>query len=433
MRICLYEDRRGTTLHPLTLTRPASDLLCGLTTLAQKQIRYFGAEVVGHLCRPVFADWLRARDPNALVNEPVWLRAAPTVLVNGRWFPPATLFAHSGRLWFGEGSFVGTANGEPAFVALGTRRLQAVSPTTLDDCIRDWTKALPSREVGGTLVRSPWELIDRNGDELARDFDTICDPTAAGFHPTGLALVGPADRLFIHPTANIDPLVVADTTAGPVVIGEGARVTAFTRLEGPCAIGAHTHLLSAKVRGGTTIGPHCRIGGEVECSIVLGYANKYHDGFLGHSYIGEWVNLAAGTSTADVRCDYHPVSVLVNGVEVSTGQTKAGSVIADHAKTGLGVLFNCGSTIGAFAQVMPTGTYAPREIASLTRSGPDGVKELDMSRLLATADVVMRRRGRELTPQLKAIYRALVSTRPSSETTSPSAPPPAMLPLRGVA
>src|SRR5262245_23361388 len=181
MRICLYEDRRGTTLHPLTLTRPASDLVCGLTTLAQKQIRYFGAEVVGYLCRPVLADWLRVREPRALVNEPVWLRAAPTVLVNGRWFPPATLFANSGRLWFGGGWFVGPAKREPAFVALDTRRVQAVSPTTVDEWIRDWTKALPSRVVGGTLVRSPWELIGRNGDELARDLDTICDPTATGF------------------------------------------------------------------------------------------------------------------------------------------------------------------------------------------------------------------------------------------------------------
>ena len=81
-------------------------------------------------------------------------------------------------------------------------------------------------------------------------------------------------------------------------------MTAFTRLEGPCGIGAHTHLLGAKVRSGTTIGPHCRIGGEVECSVVLGFSNKYHDGFLGHSYLGEWVNLAAGTTTGDLRNDY---------------------------------------------------------------------------------------------------------------------------------
>ncbi len=424
MRICLYEDRRSAQLHPLTLTRPASELLCGLTTIAQKQIRYFGAEVVGQLCRPVFADWLRNRDPLALINEPVWLRSAPTILVNGRWLPPANPVAHSARNWFADGSFVGTVAGEPAFAVLSPRRLQSVTPTTVDDCVRDWTQSLPHREVGGTLFSNPWELIDRNGQELARDFDATCDPTAAGFHPTGLALVGPADRLFIHPTARLDPLVVADTTAGPVVIGEGAVVSAFTRLEGPCAIGAHTHLLSAKVRGGTTIGPHCRIGGEVECSIILGYTNKYHDGFLGHSFVGEWVNLAAGTCTADLRCDYKTVSVPINGVEVSTGRTKAGSVIGDHAKTGLGVLLNCGSAIGTFAQVMPTGTYAPREVASFTRSGPDGVKQLDVTRVLATADVVMRRRGRELTPQLEAIYRALMRTNAGATAT------PGSLPLR---
>ena len=160
-------------------------------------------------------------------------------------------------------------------------------------------------------------------------------------------------------------------------------------------------------RAGTTIGPHCRIGGEVECSIVLGYTNKYHDGFLGHSYVGEWVNLAAGTSTGDLRCDYGPISVPVDGVEVATGLTKMGSIIGDHAKTGLGVLLNCGTSLGAFSLLMPTGTLAPRAVPSFCRAGPDGMKELDVTRLLATAAVVMHRRGRELTPQLEALYRAL--------------------------
>ncbi|MCS6867026.1 MAG: hypothetical protein RMJ56_06920, partial [Gemmataceae bacterium] len=199
----------------------------------------------------------------------------------------------------------------------------------------------------------------------------------------------------------------ADTTTGPVVIGDNAVVTAFSRLEGPCFIGSGSHLLSAKVRGGTSIGPHCRIGGEVEASIVLGYTNKYHDGFLGHSYVGEWVNLAAGTSTGDLRCDYGPIRVGMEGDEINTGRTKLGSLIGDHVKTGLGVLLNCGTTIGIFAQVLPSGQFAPRSIPSFHRVGPEGIRELDGDRLLATAEVVMRRRGRELTPPQAAVYRFL--------------------------
>ena len=216
-------------------------------------------------------------------------------------------------------------------------------------------------------------------------------------------------------------MVVADTTGGPVVIGEGAVVTAFTRLEGPCAIGADTHLLGAKVRGGTTIGPHCRVGGEVECSVVLGYANKYHDGFLGHSYVGEWVNLAAGTSTGDLRCDYRPVRVPVDGAEVSTGRTKVGSVIGDHAKTGLGVLLNCGTALGCFAQVLPTGTLAPRAVPSFHRAGPPGLKVLSANRC-----------SKPLTSRCAAAARAHAATRSdvSALAGAPAVEAPVTLPLR---
>lgn len=421
MRICLYEDRRVADLFPLTLTRPASDLLCGLTTLGQKHTRHFAAEVTGYLCRPALAEWLRAREPNTPVNDPTWLRGAPTVLVNARWLPPHTPVASSRELLAGE-PFIGTADGEVAFAVLDQRRLHSLAPATIDDCLNDWLQTLPRREFGGAVVDRVWELLDHSSDELAHDFELLCDPTFIGCPPPGFALVGRADRLFIHPAARVEPMVTADTTRGPVVIGEGAVVSAFTRLEGPCAIGPHTHLLGAKVRAGTTIGPHCRVGGEVECSVVLGYANKYHDGFLGHSYVGEWVNLAAGTITGDLRFDYRPVSVASGRSRLSTGRTKLGSLIGDHAKTGLGVLLDCGATLGAFAQVLPTGTLAPRSVPSFHRAGPMGLMVLNAEGLLETADVVMRRRGRVLTPQLEAVYRALADT-PATEA-------PVTLPLR---
>src|SRR5262245_9321888 len=418
MRICLYEDRHVRSLEPLTLTRPAADLLCGLTTLGHKQARYFAAKTVGHFCRPAVSELVRTRDA-AGVNDPFWLRAAPTVLVNARWVPPpGTVGSHLARRprgadLFADGSYLATVDGQVAYAVLDTRRLQAVTPAMLAEGLDDCPDLgpLPLHEVGGSLVRRPWDLVDLNAGQITRDFEADTDPTAAGFHPTGFALVGPADRLFIHPSARIDPMVVADTTHGPVVIGADAVVHSFTRLEGPCAVGVGSVLHGATVRAGTTIGRHCRIGGEVECSVVLGYTNKYHEGFLGHSYVGQWVNLAAGTHTSDLRCDYRPVSVPVNGCEVPTGRTKVGSVIGDHAKTGLGVLLNCGTVIGPFAQVLPTGSFAPREVPAFARVGPSGVRELDVGPLLATAEVVMRRRGKELTPALEAVYRAVAARR----------------------
>ena len=134
--------------------------------------------------------------------------------------------------------------------------------------------------------------------------------------------------------------------------------------------------------------------------------------------------LAAGPAAAQAVVS---PDVPVNGQDVPTGRTKAGSVIGDHAKTGLGVLLNCGTSLGAFAQVIPTGTFAPRDVPSFRRAGPDGIKELDPGRLMATADVVMRRRGRALGPQLESLYRALAGAAPAAEAPAPA---PATLPLR---
>src|SRR5207248_75825 len=178
-----------------------------------------------------------------------------------------------------------------------------------------------------------------------------------------LAEVVPATLLLLSPTARRDPMVVADTSRGPVVINREAVVTAFSRLEGPCYVGPQTHVLGAKVRAGTTLGPNCRVGGEVEASILHGHSNKYHDGFLGHSYVGEWVNLGAGTHNSDLRNDYGEVTVMVNGRLVPTGLTKVGCFLGDHSKTGLGTLLNTGSNVGIFCNVLPWG-LAPKYVPS---------------------------------------------------------------------
>jgi UDP-N-acetylglucosamine diphosphorylase/glucosamine-1-phosphate N-acetyltransferase len=405
MRICLFEDRGADDLAPLTLTRPTFDLLCGLSPLAEKHARYFAPDATAFLVRPLVADLVRAAHPHAPVNDPLWLRSGPTVLVNARWIPPAQPAEK-----FADGPFLALCDGELAFAAVGPDMLAGVVPATLDECLEDWLSTLPRHEVGGFVVRRLWDLVDRNGAQIAADFPALIDPTTAGFRPQGVALVGPGERLFLDPSAVLDPMVVIDTTGGPVVVGAGAVVTAFTRLEGPCAVGPGTHLLGAKVRAGTTIGPHCRVGGEVEASIIQGYANKAHDGFLGHSFVGEWVNLAAGTQTSDLRNDYRAVTVPTDGATVTTGRLKVGSFFGDHAKTALGVLLNCGSVVGAFAGVLPTGKLAPRDIPSFTRYGADGLAEdLNLDAVFATADAVMKRRKCRLTRIHESLYRAVAA------------------------
>ncbi len=413
MRICLFEDRRASDLAPLTLTRPVFDLLCGLTPLADKHTHYFIPDALGYLVRPLVADLVREAHPHAPVNDPLWLRAGPTVLVNARWVPPARPTdqpAPPTRDLFAGGPFLAVCDGELAFAAVGPELLVGVSPAALDDCLEDWLTALPRQEVGGSVVRRLWDLVDRNGRQIADDFPWAAEAETAGCRPPGVALVGPADRLVLDPSARLDPMVAIDTTAGPVVVGADAAIGAFSHLAGPCFVGPGTHVLGGRIRPGTSLGPHCRVGGEVEASVVQGYSNKAHDGFLGHSFLGEWVNLAAGTHTGDLRNDYGTVSVPADGVNLNTGRVKVGCFVGDHARTGLGVLLNCGSVVGAFAAVLPTGQLAPREVPSFTRYGPGGFAEdLDLTLLFAAADTMMRRRSRTLTRTQDAVYRAVAA------------------------
>ena len=142
-------------------------------------------------------------------------------------------------------------------------------------------------------------------------------------------------------------------------------------------------------------------------ALCRGLPTKYHDGFLGHSYVGEWVNLAAGTITGDLRFDYQPIAVRSNGESILTGEVKLGSIFGDHVRTGLGVLLDCGTVIRPFATILPMGRLAPREIAAFTQISPGGVRTADVEAALRSSAIAMSRRGVSLTPALEALYRGI--------------------------
>jgi UDP-N-acetylglucosamine diphosphorylase/glucosamine-1-phosphate N-acetyltransferase len=292
-----------------------------------------------------------------------------------------------------------------AYIRPTPEQLGELAATTLDECLEKWKHSCAAHDAGGQMINYPWDLVRHNAEQLEVDF-TFWGARSTDARQPAISIVGPQQRLHVEPTAQLDPYVVADTRQGPIIIDHKAVVTAFTRLEGPCYIGPGTHVVGAKVRGGTTLGAHCRIGGEVEASIVQGYSNKYHDGFLGHAYVGEWVNLGAGTHNSDLRNDYGQVSVTVNGQATPTGQTKVGCFLGDHTKTGLGTLINTGTNAGIFCNLLPAGPLAPKYLPSFTTWWNGELREsLDWWRLLDTARNVMHRRGCDLTDTHIAVYR----------------------------
>jgi UDP-N-acetylglucosamine diphosphorylase/glucosamine-1-phosphate N-acetyltransferase len=263
--------------------------------------------------------------------------------------------------------------------------------------MENWKEALPNRPAGGYLVDAPWDLVERNADALRHDFAARTETNGHAAGPGDLTVVGPRERLVVDPTAQVEPLAVVDTTRGPVLIDRGAVVQSFSRLEGPCYVGPESWILGAKVRG-STIGPACRVGGEVEACILQGFSNKYHEGFLGHSYLGEWVNLGAGTQVSDLRNDYEPVKMTVAGTLVQTGMRKLGAFIGDHTKTGMATLLNTGTVVGAFCQLLPSGSLLPRVIPSFCTAWRGVLQDrAHLRQLFWAAATVMSRRNQEWT------------------------------------
>jgi len=400
MHVCLFEDAGVADLEPLTLTRPVFELICGQTTLGVKQRRFAGAAGASVLIRPHLAQVYRLASPRTTVNTPTDCRWEPTLLINGRWLPPfKTRFRASVPC-------VGLVGDEVAYALIGSDDLASLTIDKLEESLAGWCKRLPCHQAGGRMVRYLWDLVEQNGKEIIHDWQLLetAKPGMLGGLP---AIVGPEDHLSLDRTARVDPMVVVDTTGGPVIIEREAVISAFTRLEGPCVIGPRSQVFGAKIRAGTTLGPQCRIGGEVEASIVQGHSNKYHEGFLGHAYVGEWVNLGAGTHNSDLRNDYGEVSVTVNGRMVRTGHNKIGCFLGDHTKTGLGTLLNTGTNAGVFTGLLPGGLVSKYIPSFASWWNQKLIDRADLEDLFRTAAEVLRRRGAVFTPAHASLYRAL--------------------------
>ena len=297
MRLCLVEDLAVAGVEPLTLTRPMHELLLGCSTLGCKIASAFGVgpgpQRRGSVVRSHLVAVQRQRDPHMIVNDRDWLARGPVIVANARWVPPSGFEPPDSH-----GPWVGLCDGQPACALVGPEDAVSLDPHGIDS----WFDKIASRhsgiDMGGEWIFRPWDLVARNGAYIERDFQEARRSGVTNRQLSTLALVGPSNLLRVHETVRIDPYTVFDTTTGPIIVAPNVWVQPFTRVEGPCYIGPETQLFRANIRGSVSIGPNCRIGGEVEATIVHGFSNKYHEGFLGHAYIGEWVNLAQSLPTA---------------------------------------------------------------------------------------------------------------------------------------
>jgi UDP-N-acetylglucosamine diphosphorylase/glucosamine-1-phosphate N-acetyltransferase len=389
--------------HPLALSRPIWELRCGMTSLAEKLVARVKPAEVACFLPDYLARTHRART-SWKVNDLAGLQGADLMLVSPRLKASAFDISSAGPAQVGLDE-----RGNVLYARIGKADAAKLKSDSIESFLDSAKASLPTTPCRLPRWKYVWDLVLANPGQITADFAAAGHSGIEGKVEQPNAIRGSKDGVFIAPGALVHPMVVIDASNGPVYIDRDAEIHPFSRIEGPCYIGPKCILLGAKCREGNSIGPVCRIGGEVEESIIQGYSNKYHDGFLGHAYVGEWVNLGALTTNSDLKNDYSSVSVVLDGrTPIDTGSTKVGSIIGDHTKTSIGTLLNTGSYVGAMALLVATGKPLPKYIPSFAWYLEGAVsKGFGKGKLYETARIAMGRRKMQWTDADEAMWDAV--------------------------
>ena len=381
LKIVLVDGAERASLLPLVATRPVGDLRIGIGTLAEKWRKrlgadvYFGTESLFH----------------ALPTYPAW--DGPAVYWEAGVCPTDALAAAAADLRPGQ-----TLVWNETVVAVFADRA-ASDPRLLPEPTADRVVVSDASAVRITRL---WHLFQHNGAELERDFAVwTAGRTSAPMHPSTTVL---GDRFFAEPGAQALASVL-NTTTGPIYLGADSEIQEGCMVRGGLALGDHAVLkMGAKIYGPTTVGPDCRVGGEVNNSVLWGRSNKGHDGFLGNAVLGEWCNIGADSNNSNLKNNYEEVKLwsYPRGGFERTGLQFCGLVLGDHSKCGINTMFNTGTVVGVSCNVFGAG-FPRNFIPDFSWGGPQGLSEYTLDKALATAERVMDRRSLALTPAHRAI------------------------------
>lgn len=381
MNIILFDGPFRTDLLPLTFTRPVCDLRIGILTIREKWERRLGA-TTGTLTE------------NYLSEKFSWNATDDNVLIHGAICPTDEMVAAIRGLSAGQQ----LAQGELVLALRGSKA--NVSATALrPDAIQF------SGDV--TVIRHPWDIFSQNGKELEADFGLLTAGRKSLPVSATNTVIGNG-KIFLEEGAKVEASIL-NTTGGPIYIGSNAEVMEGSIIRGPFALCDHSQVkMGAKIYGPTTIGPHSKVGGEVNNSVIIGYSNKGHDGFLGNSVLGEWCNLGADTNNSNLKNNYDEVRVWSyrTGRFERTGQQFCGLIMGDHAKSGINTMFNTGTVVGVSANVFGAG-FPRTFIPSFTWGGASGFIEYRLEKALEAAARMMERRGIALEKVEEGILRAV--------------------------
>jgi UDP-N-acetylglucosamine diphosphorylase/glucosamine-1-phosphate N-acetyltransferase len=371
MNYILFDDKNRINLLPLTFTRPVADMRIGILTIREKWEKVLNASTSSKT-----EEYLSKKFPLKFSND------VDNIWINGSFCPNEILLKEIKELKTGQALVSSNVN---IAINSGTNKIQDVN------LLNGFTTT--ESQASALHIENPWDIFSKNEAAIQSDFDLITKGRKSQPISTTNQVIG-KENIFVEEGAKIE-CAILNASTGPIYIGKDAEVMEGSIVRGPLALCEHSALkLGAKIYGATTIGPHSKVGGEVNNSVIFGYSNKGHDGFLGNAVLGEWCNIGADSNNSNLKNNYAQVKLWNYQKErfVNTGLTFCGLVMGDHSKCGINTMFNTGTVVGVNANIFGSG-YPPNFVPSFSWGGAVGFATYKLTDAFEVAARVFERRG----------------------------------------
>ncbi len=372
MNYILFDGASRDALLPFTFTRPVAEIRIGILTIREKWEKY-----LGYTTSTVTEEYLSEKFP--------MVELAENIMINSSFLPKEDLVEKIKHLTANQAIFY---QEEP--IAFHVKEDQEVDFNTYE---------VFQYEQEVLTVKNTWDIFSKNEEAINRDFVLLTSGRESQPIPASNNVIAP-EHIFIEEGAKLE-FTTLNASNGPIYIGKNAEIMEGSIIRGPFVLCDHAAVkMGAKIYGGTTVGPYSKVGGEVTNSVIFGYSNKGHDGYLGNSVLGEWCNLGADTNTSNLKNNYAPVRLWSYETEgfAKTGLQFCGLMMGDHSKCGINTMFNTGTVVGVSANVFGSG-FPRNFIPSYSWGGNAGFTTFLTKKAFEVAKVVMSRRKLEFTKE----------------------------------
>ncbi|SHI76429.1 UDP-N-acetylglucosamine diphosphorylase/glucosamine-1-phosphate N-acetyltransferase [Mesonia phycicola] len=376
MNYILFDGDARNKLLPFTFTRPVADIRVGILTIREKWELLLESTTT-----TITEEYLSEKWPMVELEN--------NVMINGAYFPSESLLQQIKNLKTNQ-----VIVHQDTYVAFFTAEGEEVDLENFD------TIEVAEEPL---FIENTWDIFSKNGEAIEQDFYWLTKDRESEPIPDSVFCVN-KDRIFVEEGAKLT-IASLNATNGPIYIGKDAEVMEGSIVRGPFALCENATLkMGAKIYGPTTVGPHSKVGGEVNNSVIFGYSNKGHDGFLGNSVLGEWCNLGADTNNSNLKNNYAEVRLWSYETEgfARTGLQFCGLMMGDHSKCGINTMFNTGTVVGVSANIFGAG-FPRNFVPSFSWGGSSGVTTYKTNKAFEVAEKVMERRDIELTEEDKGI------------------------------